>query len=315
MSTERPAFPSVIDSSLMAAFKSCPQKAHLEFIQHYKPREHSVHLHAGKAYASGLETARHAFYVDGLDPASAEALGIGKCLKEYGDFDCPADSAKSAERTAGAMEFYFSHYRFGEDQAIPITLGGGKRGIELGFNEPIDLDDSEMIHPETGEPLLYCGRADMLVEYQNMVLGLDDKTASQLGAKWPQQWELRSQFTGYSWGFGQAGIPLDGWLVRGVSILKRGYDTLEALTYRPPWHIERWHAQLKRDVKRLINCWREGYFDYNLDHACGEFGGCLFRQVCLMRDPTPLLEQQFQRRRWEPVTRTETVLEGENHEL
>jgi len=300
----RPPFPSVLDSSLMAAFKSCPQKANLEFFQHWKPGEQSIHLHAGKCYASGIEAARVAYYVDGKSPDESLALGLGVLLKEYGDFQCPPESAKSAERTAGALEYYFSRYRLGEDKAVPMTLPGGKRGIEFNFLEPIDI-----ANPETGDPILYSGRMDMMCNYEGMALGEDDKTTSQLGASWPRQWDLRSQFTGYVWGAGRAGIKLDGFLVRGVSILKTKYDTLEAITYRPQWLIDRWYDQLLLDTKRMIQAWESGYFDYNLDHACAEYGGCPFRSCCQMRDPTPLLRQQFQRRKWDPVARTETLIE------
>lgn len=305
----RPPFPAVIDSSMIAAFRSCPQKWHLEFLQHWRGQTPSVHLHAGGAYAAGLEAARTAFFTQGLLKEDAEALGLKRLLEFYGPFECPPDSAKSAERTAGALEFYFSRYPLDSDQAVPTTLPSGKRGIELSFNSPIDLNDEAMRHPETGDPLLYCGRADEVVDYQGMVLGVDDKTASQLGATWSRQWDLRSQFTAYSWGFAELGIPLQGWLIRGVSILKTKYDTLEAITYRPRWQIDRWHAQLKRDILRMKAAWAVGYFDYNLDHACTEFGGCMFRQACLMADPAPLLEQQFVRRAWDPVRRTETPME------
>ena len=297
-------FPAVLDSTTMAAFKSCPAKAHMEFMQHWKLKDQSVHLHAGAAYATGIEKARVAYYIDGKGREEAEAIGVGALLKAYGDFECPAESAKSAERTAGALEYYFSQYRFGEDKAIPMTLPGGKRGIEFSFLEPLDIK-----HPETGDPLLYSGRMDMMCEYEGMKLGEDDKTASQLGASWPRQWDLRSQFTGYVWGAGRAGIKLDGFLVRGVSILKTKYDTLQAITYRPQWLIDRWYEQLMRDAKRMIQAWEEDYWDYNLDHSCAEYGGCSFRGVCQMRDPSQLLAQQFQRRRWDPVARTETVLE------
>ncbi len=304
-SLSKPPFPTVLDSTIMAAFKSCPQKAHLEFVEHWKLRDQSVHLHAGAAYAAGMEAARTAFYVRGESEADSVAAGIGALLKHYGDFECPADSAKSAERTAGALEFYFSHYRLGEDHAIPMTLPDGKRGIEFSFVEPLPIN-----HPQTGDPLLYCGRMDMLCDYENMHLGEDDKTASQLGASWPRQWDLRSQFTGYVWGAARAGIKLDGFLVRGVSILKAKYDPLQAITYRPTWQLDRWEAQLLRDIKRMIAAWEEGYWDLNLDHACTEYGGCPFRDVCQMRDPAPLLAQRFERRKWDPVTRMETLVEA-----
>ena len=301
----RPPFPSVIDSSMMAAFKSCPQKGYLEFVEHWKMRDQSVHLHAGGAYAHGIEKARVAYYIDGLDAQTAIALGVGALLEFYGDFQCPPESPKSAERTAGALEYYFSQYRLGEDKAIPMSLPGGKRGIEFSFLEPLDI-----VHPVTGDPLLYSGRMDMMCSYEGMNLGEDDKTTSQLGASWPRQWDLRSQFTGYVWGAGRAGIKLDGFLVRGVSILKTKYDTLQAITYRPQWLIDRWYNQLLMDIHRMIRNWEDGYWDYNLDHACAEYGGCPFKSVCQMRDPAALLAQQFQRRKWDPVARTETVLEA-----
>ena len=299
----RPPFPTVLDSTTMAGFKSCPRKSQLESFQHWKLRDQSIHLHAGASYATGIEAARRAYYIDGLAADDAVALGIKALLEAYGDFQCPPESAKSADRTAGALEFYFSHYRLGEDKAIPMTLPGGKTGIEFNFLEPLDI-----IHPETGDPILYSGRMDMMCEYEGMHLGEDDKTASQLGASWPLQWDLRSQFTGYVWGAQRAGIKLDGFLVRGVSILKTKYDTLQAITYRPAWMIERWYEQLLRDIKRMMEAWESNYFDYNLDHACAEYGGCPFRSVCQMRDPASLLVQQFEQRRWDPVARTETLL-------
>jgi hypothetical protein len=289
----------------MAAFKSCPQKAKLEFIDHWKLRDQSVHLHAGAAYATGIEKARVAYYIDGKSPDESLQIGLHALLTAYGNFECPPESPKSAERTAGALEYYFSQYRLGEDRAIPMTLPGGKRGIEFSFLEPLDI-----LHPETGEPILYSGRMDMMVEYEGMHLGEDDKTTSQLGASWPRQWDLRSQFTGYVWGAARAGIKLDGFLVRGVSILKTKYDTLQAITYRPAWLIERWYEQLLRDITKMKQAWESGYWDWNLDHACAEYGGCPFKSVCQMREPAQLLQQQFQRRRWDPVARTETVLDS-----
>lgn len=300
---QRPPFPTVLDSSLIAAFRSCPRKCELEYINHYKPATPNVHLHAGAAYAAGLETARTAFYVDGRGAEDSVAAGMAKVMETYGDFQCPPESAKSLERTAGALEFYFSSYPLGEDQAIPLTLPGGKRGIEFNFVEPIDA-----LHPESGDPLLYAGRMDMACHYQGLALGEDDKTTSSLGASWPLQWDLRSQFTGYVWGAARAGIKLDGFLVRGVSILKTKYDTLEAITYRPQWQVDRWYEQLLRDIARMKQMWEEGYWDYNLDHACAEFGGCPFKPVCLHRDPQAVLDMRFERRQWDPVTRIETRL-------
>lgn len=302
---KRPPFPSVLDSTIIAAFRSCPQKAFLEFVQHFKPRDQSVHLHAGGAYAAGLEASRKAFFVEQRPHDEAVAIGLQALLQFYGDFECPPDSAKSAERTAGALEFYFERYPMDTDAAIPMRLPGGKRGIEFSFTEPLDE-----LHPETGDPIIYSGRMDMMVGFEGMYLGEDDKTASSLGASWSRQWDMRSQFTGYVWGAKRQGIDLNGFLIRGVSILKTKYDTLQAITYRPQWQIDRWYEQLQRDIRRMKQCWEEGYWDFNLDHACEEFGGCLFKRVCLANGDTQqaLFQMHYQRRRWNPITREEELV-------
>lgn len=299
----RPPFPEVIDSSLLATGRSCLQKLYLEYFLHWKGKEPSVHLLAGGAYAHGLEAARRAFYELGQPAEDCVALGLQALLEFYGGFQCPPDSAKSAERTAGALSFYFEKYPLGVDKFLPLDMGGGKKAIEFGGVEVLEIK-----HPVTGNPLQYSWRLDMAGEYEGLRLGLDDKTTSQLGASWPRQWDLRSQFTGYVWGASKHKINLQGFLVRGVSILKTKYDTLQALTYRPVWQIDRWLEQVHRDLARIIGAWNEGYYDYNLDHACNEYGGCQFRQACQMPDPQTLLEQHFERRRWDPVTRTETKL-------
>lgn len=301
----RPPFPEVIDSTIIAAFRSCPQKFFLEFIEHWKGKDRNVHLHAGAAYARGLEVARRSFYEDGKPAGDAVALGLAALLQAYGDFQCPEDSAKSASRTAGALEFHFDRYPLGADKAVPLDLPDGKKAIEFGGVEALTL-----LHPVTGNPLQYSWRMDMAIGYDGMRLGMDDKTTSQLGASWPKQWDLRSQFTAYTWGaeVGAYKLNLQGFLVRGISILKTKYDTLEAITYRPAWQIARWQKQVERDIARMLACWTEGYWDYSLDHACTEYGGCQFRNACLMPEPAPLLEQQFMRRRWDPVRREEVVL-------
>lgn len=303
MTTARPPFPEVIDSSLIAAFRSCPRKAFLEYIQHWKPRTPSVHLKAGAAFARGLEVTRTSFYEEGLDPETSVALGLKALIEAYGDFECPPDSPKSCERMAGALEFYFDKYPLGADSAEIIQVAD-KYAIEFNFSEPIDVQ-----HPVTGQPLIYTGRFDAMVRYSGLTLGCDEKTTSQLGASWPRQWDLRSQFTAYTWGAAKAGIKLDGFLVRGISILKSKYDTAEAITYRPQWQLDRWYEQLCRDLARMKLAWLSGEWDYNLDHACAEYGGCPFRGVCLLRNPAELLEQQYERRRWDPVLRQEFLLE------
>jgi hypothetical protein len=298
----RPDFPPAIDSTMIGNFRACGQKLNLEFLQHWKAAEPSVHLHAGAAFARGLEETRLAFYDRGKPPGEALALGMGALAKSYGDFECPSDSAKSAGRMLGALEFYFTTWPLGSDSAVPARIGD-KLAVEFSFAEPLGIP-----HPQTGDPLLYVGRTDQVCNFAGGLWLEDDKTASQLGPSWGRQWDLRSQFTGYTWAGQQAGLPTQGVLVRGISILKTKYETAEHVTYRPKWQIDRWLKQVYRDIHRMIACWEDGYWDFNLDHACADFGGCPFRQVCQLqgRSAREWLDTYFVPRRWDPVTRTET---------
>jgi hypothetical protein len=302
-------FPSIIDSSMYATWKGCPQKMWKMYFNHWKPKGESVHLVAGKAYASGLEAARRAFFEDGKSEEDAQALGLTALVREYGDFECPPESNKSLGRTMGALEYYLSQYPLASEEAKPLELPEGKRAIEMSFSEPIDVR-----HPETGDPLIYVGRADQIVTYAGALYGEDDKTTSSLGFGWGEKWHLRSQFTSYCWGFRKIGFELGGFLVRGISILKTKYETQQIPTPRPQWVVDRWYTQMVRDLQVMTRQWGAAmdgdpsYFHYNLDETCTTYGKCAFYNVCRSKDEAPWLKQDFERKIWDPVNRTEIIL-------
>lgn len=304
--TERPPFPDVLDNSLVQAFIDCPTKCLNEYFLHWKTKSPSVHLHAGASYARGLEVARLAYFGDRASEEIAIARGAKALIEAYGNFECPPDSPKSLEGTLGAFEYYFDRYPMQHDKATPYIFPDGKLGVEFNFVEPIDVG-----HPETGAPLLYTGRFDMLADYMGGVYGEDDKTTSSLGPSWPRKWDLRSQFTGYCWGARKHNIPIMGFIVRGLSILKTKYDTQQAITYRQQWQIDEWYENLcERIVPRMKEMWETHKWTMALGDACEAYGGCPFRQVCLAEPSQRInwLETKFERRRWDPVTRVETAL-------
>ena len=289
---------------MLGAFRSCPQKLYRSYIEHWKPKTESVHLIAGGAFAKGIEVARKAYYEQGASEADAIATGLHALLVAYGDFETPADSAKSATRMAGALEFYFENYPLDNASAVPVKFETGKLAIEFSFAEPLDI-----VHPISGDPILYTGRADMIAEFCGGNYCVDEKTTSSLGASWGKQWEMRSQFTGYQWAANKAGMNVQGTLVRGVSILKTKYDHLQHVTYRTPYEVDRWLDQTHRDIKRAIAMWESGHWDYSLDHACAEYGGCSMVSVCKSNNPETWLPVYFEQRVWDPLARKQLTVE------
>ena len=62
----------------------------------------------------------------------------------------------------------------------------------------------------------------------------------------------------------------------------------------------------------MVRMWEEGYWDYNLDGACTDYGGCVFVRVCKSSDPETWLPMYFEKKVWDPLARKElTVAEFE----
>lgn len=301
---EKVMFPHVFDSSMLASFRSCQQKGFLTYMEHWKPKFESVHLVAGAAFAKGLEVARESYYANSLSAEDSIALGLHALIESYGDYEPIIDTAKTLDRMMGAFEFFMTAYPLGQDGFEPAKFDSGKLGIEFSFAEPLEIN-----HPITNQPIIYAGRCDMIGLFADGYYVEDDKTTTSLGASWSKQWELRSQFTGYAWAAKhRLGLDIQGALIRGVSILKTKYDTQQVMTYRPNWEIDRWYEQVHRDIKRLITSWEEEYFDYNLDSACGEYGGCSFNQICKSQTPQRWLPEYFDKRVWDPIGRKEVAV-------
>lgn len=308
MPTTRPPFPLVWDNTMRSTFVACPRKFELEFLHHWKPQQQSIHLHAGAAWAHALEVARRSYYCENLSSEDSIAAGTTALITAYGDFPADPASPKSLNRLCEAFVYYWQAFPFDRDPAQPYVGATGPM-IEFSFALPFDTGSDPLLHPESGEPIIYAGRADMIATYAGAVSVYDDKTTSSLGASWAGQWDMRSQFTGYCWGASTYAIPVTQVIVRGICILKTKIDHAQAITHRSAFRIDRWHAQVKRDIRRAIECWREGYFDYNEADTCSTYSGCVFKQPCMSPEPQPWLETAFVRRIWNPVTRTEETLE------
>lgn len=307
MAIIRPPFNLVWDNTMRSTFAECPRKFLWEYARHFKPKGESVHLHAGGAWAHGLETTRRLFYGQGLSPVQAIKAGLEAMIDAYGDFEPPthgSGAAKSLDRLIEAFAYYWAAFPLETDPVQPYRGKDGNPMVEFSFALPLDPD--RVVHPETGEPIIYSGRADMIATYAGAISIYDDKTTSALGDQWAKQWNRRSQFTGYAWAAREYGIPASQVVVRGICILKTSIKHAEAITIRTPHHIAEWHEQACRDILRAIECWKSGYWDVNLAEACSSFGGCLFQQPCMSNDPEPWLTGgNYAVRIWNPLTRTE----------
>lgn len=288
-------FPRVIDNSMRETFRACPTRFFRSYIQQLTLPSISVHLHAGAAYAKGLEIMRQAYYENGLPVDDAIAEGLKALTIAYGDFQCPDDSPKTAERMMGALVYYADTFPLATDYIKPF-IAGDKAALEFTFAIELPID-----HPDTGEPILYAGRFDMLALYNDMLVVYDDKTASQLGGGWAKKWRINSQFSGYTWAAKQYGFDVQAVVVRGVSILKTGYNHAEVITYRPDWMLDRWYKQLLDEITQMIAMYKSSSFPLAMADACSSYGGCMFVDICDKQYPETWIETEFIHRPYDPL--------------
>jgi hypothetical protein len=319
-------FPSVIDSTMIAAL-SCSRRFDASYIQNYTPDGgKSIHLTAGAAFARGLEVQRLAYYQgyfdrdvytsvtdDATGVVTSQVTGTEHCVIESPD-DCltlgiealmlaygvePEHStAKTLDRMCGALEFYSSVFPLDDATFGTIATIGDKPGIEWNFCLPLPV-----AHPETGMPLLYCGRLDVILDIYGGCYQVDDKTTSSLGQSWPNQWDMRGQFASYAWGARELGIKVDGTLVRGISILKTKYDSAQAIVHQPDWKIDEWLEGTCRKLEIAKRHYLEGISIPAFGEPCNEYGGCEFKTPCMVRDHQAWMEMNYAERNWNPLER------------
>jgi len=290
----KPTFPIALSSTLVAAYKQCPTKFWYEYIIDRVPIGVSVHLIAGAAYAKGQEVFRKEYYSGRKDKDAALVAGARALIKEYGDFD-PDNSPKTWDRVLTTFIAYYDEHPPETDFIEPLILNG-EPSVEFSFAVPLPI-----AHPDTGDPILYGGKFDSIMQMAALQVGFDDKTTGSMGQTWSDQWGLRGQFTGYMWGAREHGIKLGAFIVRGAAIQKTQVKFATAITYRPDWMIDRWYESLLSTVNRMIEDYKSNKWDLNLADACTTYGGCAFTRLCESPDPISWLDQYYTKRTWEPI--------------
>jgi len=292
-------FPDLVDSTIRGDWVNCKKKVEYSFFRNIAGKHPSIHLHAGGAFAFALEATRRAYYERSESVDESLRQGLQALLKFYGPVQLPAARTgdKSCDNVVRAFDSYFARYPLATDMLKPLILPNGQAMVEFSFAIPMQIT-----HPETGNPILYGGRADMIAKYNDTLFVTDEKTATQLGETWASQFDLDSQFTGYTKAAQVYGYPVAGTCVRGVGLLKTKITHAETFVYRSQWEIDRWWGQLHEDVEEMVERWKKNKFGMALHKSvCAAYGGCQFKQLCLSRDPEEWIPLHFRRRVWSPL--------------
>lgn len=307
---------------MTACFDACAQKFFDEFVLHLAPTAISLDLRTGGTFAHGLEAARRVLYPTAEKPTKAlleQALlsSTREMMLFWGDYEAPPRITAKGERvyaikdltnTINALYDYFEHYPPWDDPMQPYFMADGQPAVEFTFAIPVNVE-----HPQTGQPLIYCGRCDLIAEYKNLLAVVDEKTAKSVsGEAWLKKWDMRGQFIGYVWGAQQHGFPIHTAIVRGIGMMVKTFEHREAIIEYPQWQINLWHQQLERKLQRMVDMFKameqrnpHEAWDYSFGDACSAYGCCQYIGLCTSEEPE-LWYADYDERIWDPLAKDPT---------
>lgn len=312
-------FPEAVDSTMMSAYSSCPQKFLYEYILGRSPVGRSVHLLAGGAFARGLEVVRKGYYLHGLTQEAAIEAAFPEFVKAWGDYEAPEKQYKDDINMWAAVVAYFEEYPMESDPFQPI-MHAGEPAVEFRFSIPLHV-----LHPETGNPLMYAGRLDQLsADTPDTCYAQDEKTTNGLGSSWAYQWAMRGQFYGYTYAARQYGYPCQGALIRGIAIQQTQFQFAQQIVFISDDQLHRWWIHTNAKAAEMVQRYmqfdhmmhgpegkvfaREAHDTHPMSYgdACTAYGGCSFVDLCQLQAPWTVYKD-FERRVWNPVAQDPTA--------
>jgi len=299
---ENLSFPTQVDSSMLSTFDACPIKFFREYVEHWSPSAKSVDLHAGGAFAHGIEAVRKGLWADGLSLEDALTYGMREFTQFWGDYEPPEKHPKTYGNMLLALHDYFDHYNPQFDPLKPYIMQDGRPAIEFKFALPTDI-----IHPESGDPILYCGRFDLLGYFHEVLCVVDEKTSRYTpNSQTLEAYHMRGQFLGYVWAAQQHGFPVEHALVRVVVILMREFKQLQNPVPIPNWQLERWYENMNDKVSHMVEYWKRGRWPYSYGDACSSYSGCPYMTLCTSAKPENWIGD-YTKRYWNPVAKNPTA--------
>jgi len=295
-----PGFQFAWDSTSLGELKTCPRKYYYTIICGYQPKTLSRHLIFGLHYHSALE---HYDKRKSLGDSHETAVlsSVHFLLKETWDFKLGRpwssfDSHKNRYTLLRTVIWYLDH--FAKDSIETIQLANGSPAVELSFRYNSGLTSS------SGDPIFFCGHLDRLGKLNDAIYIVDRKTSTYaIDERFFQKFSPDNQFSMYSL---SARIvyhqPIAGLIVDGAQIGVNFSRFYRGLIPRTETQLDEWFLDTSVWIQLAESYAKASHWPMN-DKACGNYGGCDFREIC-SKNPSAReqwLQHGFSKRTWDPL--------------
>lgn len=296
----------VWDSTSLKLASDCLRKYYYVMMEGWQSKELSVHLRFGQHYATALEH-YHKAKAEGASHDEALYLVVREALIDTWDYEteltgegdpgypngvnikrdeqgnrigAPWESGHNLKTRGNLIRTIVWYLEtFEEDTCSTYILSDGRAGVEYSFKLPVD------------NGVVFSGHIDRLVNYAQGIYVQDQKTTgSTITARYFEGFAPDIQMSMYTFA-GKAiyDIPVKGVIIDAAQIAV-GFSRFErGFTFRDEPQLNEWYDTMMRKIEETQAATREQYYPMNTQ-ACGNYGGCPFRQVC---SRTPAIRPQF----------------------
>jgi hypothetical protein len=282
------------DSTSLGLLKECPRKYQYTLIQGYVRRGVSVHLTFGIHFHSGLET-YDKIRAYGYDHDDAVAGALLRILHDTNGWESD-HPAKNRQNLIRSIIWYLEEYR--DDPAQTIILANGKPAVELSFRM-----ETEEQTPD-GRNYMLSGHMDRMVKYAGQDFVMDRKTSgSSITSHFFSQFNPDNQMTLYTLaGRVVFDTEVSGVIIDGAQIAVGFTSFGRGITMRSNEQLDEWMQNTAFWFRQAEWYADEKFYPMN-EKACGNYGGCPFRNVCSQdeRVRKKFLETDFEIREWNPL--------------
>lgn len=334
-SRQQPAFQLSWDATSLTTFQTCPRKYQLSMIEGWRPKapaapllfggflhaglehvdkllhfgmERQAAVEAGVRYLLELTTVRqleHIIHAEGEEPSwqivrnltadedYVPEEGVERIV--FVPMDFGGDTLRTREKLVEALVNYYEQY---QDDPLKTLELNGKPAIELSFSFHLPFP------AQSGEPLLWCGHMDKLVQFGLSTMVLERKhTKSTIGSYYFDQYLMSDQILGYVLA-GQIvfSTKVDGAIVEATQIAQSFTRTHRSPQYRTEEQMAEWLHNLRYWLGLAEHYARINFWPMNRA-SCNNYGGCHFRSVCSLHPALRQgqLETHFHVDRWDPL--------------
>lgn len=293
------------DSTSLGVLKECPYKYFLKIICGWQKPTRADALVFGIAFHKAMQIF-HYRLAETEDFSHARKEALRAALQAFCTAPRQLHVAEKKERNIysllRAVCWYLEHWygsRAGGDPAVTLILPSGKPAAELSFRFALP----DISTPE-GQEVLLCGHMDRIARHGGTAYVCDYKTTGgQINSRFFDGFSPDNQMSLYD----IAGTVIleeqvGGVIIDGIKLEVHGTHFGRGFAPRTKEQREEFMEDLKFWLRLAWHFASQRHWPMN-EKACGNYGGCEFREVC--NKPSSLregfLQSKFVREVWDPL--------------